>query len=721
MKEMNVKNGRAINKKYVRNLILMLLFFPISVFYLEMIVRLCTTGAPTVIEFINIFFFSFSFGAFISFILSLIKNRTVLRIIAVALIVLITIIICSQMIYFQIFRFYYSLDNASMAGQAVGDFGEIMWKTIGSNIGYILILAIPAILMSVFNKVLSNYPTRRIPPILNYFCVAVMALAFICGSVSVATDNGEYGSLYYYRYVDSTESAGKFGILTSMRLELQAKIFGKFEENVDIKQGMNDIYNPFETDGNDTTNPDVTDPDGTTEPPAPPIVYGDNVMENLDFSKTSGKIGELNKYFSSLTPTKKNEYTGMFEGYNLIFLSLEGFSHHVIDPNLTPTLYMMANEGFVFENFYNSVWGGSTSTGEYANLTGNFYNSTACMQTLLPKTYQPFTLGNQFKKLGYTTKAYHAWTHTYYNRDESHPVLGYEWIAYNRNNVKGYSGLEDFTFEDGTKMKFPWVPSDHDTARITVNDFVDKEPFHVYYMTISGHTEYNWTGNAMCKKHKAFINSYCQQYGLNYSDKVKAYLACQYEVELMLTELVDRLREAGVLDRTVFAMGADHYPYGLWDDNNGAYLAELYGIPADDISSNFELYRNAFIIWNSAMEEPIHVDTPCSAIDILPTLSNLFGLEYDSRLMAGTDVLSDIEPVVIVNFDNKKGSWNWITKYGSYTTSDKKFTLAQGFTATDAEIEAYVKSVNQLVSAKRKYSFYVIENDYYAYVFGKKE
>ncbi len=715
MKETIVKNGRATSKKYLRNLILMLLFFPIAVFYLEMVVRLRTIGAPTKTELANIFFFSFSFGAFISFVLSFIKNRTALRITAIVLTVVLALILGSQMIYFEIFRVYYSLESTSMAGEAMTDFSTVMWDTIAKNFFYVILLCVPTVLMSVFNGVLLNYPLKRIPPILNYFCAAVMALSFILGSVSVAKDNGDYGSLYYYKYHDPTESANKLGILTSTRLALQAYFFGELEEKVVIESGMDDIHNPFESEG-DTTNPDQTGPGGTTEPPEPPIVYGDNIMENLDFSKTGGKIGELNKYFTSLTPSKKNQYTGMFEGYNLIFLTLEGFSHHVINPNLTPTLYMMANEGFVFENFYNGTWGGSTSTGEYANLTGNFYNSTKCMTDYIGDTYQPFALGNQFKKLGYTTKAYHAWTYTYYNRNKSHPSLGYEWIGYNRNNVKGYSGIETFTDKDGNKMKFPWVPSDHDTAKVTVSDFIDKEPFHVYYMTISGHTNYNWSGNNMCKKHRAFINSYCQQYGLDYSEEVKAYLACQYEVELMLAELVNNLRDAGILDRTVFAMGADHYPYGL----SNASLSELYGIPQSGMNGNFELYRNAFIIWNSAMEEPIHIDTPCSAIDILPTLSNLFGLEYDSRLMAGTDVLSGDEPIVIINFDEGAGSWNWITRYGSYKTSSKKFTPAEGFTATEDEISEYVKSVNQLVSAKRKYSFYVIENDYYAYVFGKK-
>ena len=721
-KLMNSKARNANTKEYLRNLIAMLLFFPITVFYLEMVVRISTIGWPTGVELANIFFFSFSFGAFISFVLSLIKNRTALRITAIVLTVVLALILGSQMIYFQIFRFYYSLESTSMAGEAMTDFGKVMWSTIGNNLFYILLLTVPTVLMAMFSGRMSYYPMKKIPPILNYFCLSVMALSFILGSVSVSFDAGDYGSLYYYKYHDPTESAGKLGILTSFRLDLQAYLFGELEEKVEIESGMNNVE--LGTNGGTTNLGTTTEPGGTTEAPEPPKEYGYNIIETLDFSKTGGKIGELNKYFTSLTPSKQNEYTGMFEGYNLIFLTLEGFSHHVIDPNLTPTLYMMANEGFVFENFYNSAWGGSTSTGEYANLTGNFYNSTSCMQTLLPDTYQPFALGNQFKALGYTTKAYHAWTHGYYNRDESHPVLGYDWIAYNnpksKHYDKNYTGIEALKASDGTGMKFPWVPSDYDTARVTVNDFIDKEPFHVYYMTISGHTEYNWTGNSMCKKHKAFINSYCQQYGLNYSEKVKAYLACQYEVELMLTELVNNLRDAGILDRTVFAMAADHYPYGMWVDGDGSYLAELYGIPESNISSNFELYRNAFIIWNSAMEEPIHVDTPCSAIDILPTLSNLFGLEYDSRLMAGTDVFSDIEPVVIINFDNKAGSWNWITRYGSYKTSTKTFAPAEGVTATDAEIEAYVKSVNQLVSAKRKYTFYVIENDYYSYVFGKK-
>lgn len=717
-----VNEGRAA--EYRRNLISLLLFFPITIFYLELVVRFCTIGAPGFSQIMNIFMFSFSLGAVISAVLTLIKNRTAIRITAIVLCLVLTIILGSQMIYFKIFTVYYSLDSLGMAGEAMTDFASVMFSTIGSNIFNIILLAMPFVFICVFNKRVTFFPVKRLPPILTYFCVSVMALTFILGSVFVCSDKSYLGSLHYYKYLDTTETPKQVGLLTSMRLSIQSSLFGKFEETIDFDDLNPPASNPFESQTKpdvpnppDTSTDDPDNPESTQKPPEPPKVYGDNIIEGLDFSKTSGDIGDLNKYFSSLTPTKQNQYTGMFEGYNLIFLTLEGFSGKVINPNLTPTLYKMANNGFVFENFYNGTWGGSTSTGEYANLTGNFYNSTKCMTNYLSKTYQPFALGNQFKSLGYTTKAYHAWTHTYYNRHLSHPSIGYEWIAYNKNNVAGYSGLENFKDKDGNGMKFPWVPSDYDTARITVDDFIDKEPFHVYYMTISGHTNYNWSGNAMCKKHKADIKAYCQEYDLNYSEEVQAYLACQLEVELMLTELVERLDEVGKLDRTVFVMGTDHYPYGL----SKASLAELYGIPENNINGNFELYRNTLIIWNSAMEKPVYVDTPCSAIDILPTVSNLFGLKYDSRLMMGTDILSGTDPVVIVNFDGGKGSWNWITRYGTYNTSQKKFNVAEGFTATESEIESYIKTMNSVVAAKRKYSFKLLEKDYYSYVFGKKK
>ena len=85
-------------------------------------------------------------------------------------------------------------------------------------------------------------------------------------------------------------------------------------------------------------------------------------------------------------------------------------------------------------------------------------------------------------------------------------------------------------------------------------------------------------------------------------------------------------------DKTVIVLTNDHYPYGLTIDQ----FSELAGYEVDE---TFEKFRNSFICYIPNIE-PIEVDTYCSTVDILPTLLNLFGLNYDSRLLAGRDILS---------------------------------------------------------------------------------
>src|SRR5699024_2243938 len=116
--------------------------------------------------------------------------------------------------------------------------------------------------------------------------------------------------------------------------------------------------------------------DGSTPgvPDEPELDTSPNVMD-VDLAAVAAgtdneEIQWLANYFNSVTPTRKNEYTGMFEGYNVIFFTLEGFSGYAIDPELTPTLYKLTHEGFVFNNFYTPLHFTSTSGGECQNLLG---------------------------------------------------------------------------------------------------------------------------------------------------------------------------------------------------------------------------------------------------------------------------------------------------------------------------------------------------------------
>ncbi|HBT65484.1 MAG TPA: sulfatase, partial [Ruminococcaceae bacterium] len=176
--------------------------------------------------------------------------------------------------------------------------------------------------------------------------------------------------------------------------------------------------------------------------------------------------------------------------------------------------------------------------------------------------------------------------------------------------------------------------------------------FHVYYMTVSGHLNYTFTGNYIAYKNKELVDH------LPNSDAAKAYLACNIELDRALELLIQRLEAAGVAENTVIAMSADHYPYGL----TNRQISELAG---HEVEENFELYKSSFILWKKGMK-PVTIEKPCSSLDIIPTLSNLFGLEFDSRLLMGRDILSDAPPLVI--FSNR----SWITDKARYNAPKNK-------------------------------------------------
>lgn len=664
------------NKNNVKRLSF-LWFWPAVILYMELIMRVFIYQSSFFgMGLIYTILFSFTAGMILT-VLCTIFTHKINRRITITLLSVIFVLFGFHYVCRLQFKTFFTL--SSFGVEEAGNVTEF-WKealiAILKSLPVLILLALPLIAFVVFGKkhmlVKRTLPSFKIISLLGVIVVHLFCYLIIMLHSGVGSD-----SYYYTSALDSNEAVKRFGMVTTMRKDIQQLIFGIPEATAEHPVD-DDVLNE--------------------ESSVPEIVYTNNVMD-IDFdsliaNESNKTIKDMHQYFSTVTPTKQNEYTGMFKDKNLIFLTLEGFCPEFITPELTPTLYKMSTEGFVFENYYNSLWGGSTASGEYSNITGNFYNTASCLRES-GSTYQPFALGNQFKKIGYSTYAYHNNTYDYYSRDKSHPNFGYSYKAIGN----GLTGLTSC-----------WPRSDLEmaTQSINVDNWISDTPFHIYYMTVSGHCNYTWNGNQMSTRHRDITD------GMSYSENVKAYIACNYEVELMLTELVSQLEQRDILDDTVFVMTCDHYPYAL-DDNE---LAELYGLPKNNIRDNFELYRNGLIIWSSSMESPIKVTKPCSSIDILPTVSNLFGLEYDSRLMMGKDILSDSEGLVILNCLTS-GSWSWITDKGSYCSWTKKFTLNNEYAGqyTDEQIDSYVDYINKVVNAKHVYSLKILDKDYYSYVF----
>ena len=104
------------------------------------------------------------------------------------------------------------------------------------------------------------------------------------------------------------------------------------------------------------------------------------------------------------------------------------------------------------------------------------------------------------------------------------------------------------------------------------------------------------------------------------------------------------------------------------------------------------------------------VDEYCSTADILPTLLNLFGVDYDSRLLAGTDVLSNGVHMAVLS------DKSFLTKSFRYDAGTETVIPAdESIVISDEQLEAY----RLYVDNKFQMSSNIVNSDYYAHVFGK--
>lgn len=396
----------------------------------------------------------------------------------------------------------------------------------------------------------------------------------------------------------------------------------------------------------------------------------------------------LAEYIEGLVPTKTNAYTGMFEGYNLIYLTAEGFSTYAIDADLTPTLYKLANSGFVFTNYYVPLWQTSTSDGEYVNLTGLIPDGQFSM-TKSAENNMAYALPAFFNGEGCVNKAYHNNTLTYYDRHLSHPNLGYDFKASKLGDLdEAEWGDKIFYMENPGR----WPSSDLEMLQYTLPEYISEERFNVYYMTVSGHMYYSFTGNSMSSKNKDAVAN------LDMSENARAYIACHIELDKALEHMLVELEKAGKLENTVIVLSADHYPYAMTE----VQYEELAG---RDLSNNKDTYRNTLILWNAGMEESVMVTKPCCSVDVLPTLLNLFGFDYDSRMYAGRDILSDADGLVIFN------DRSFVTDTVIYDRKEKTTTWRKEL--TEEEKENYLSAIKQEVKNRYNFSAYMLRQDYY--------
>lgn len=626
------------------------------IFAMEMVLKGATQGFDFQnyfwMEILLIFLISCGVAAIPYFFRTVLKGKKARVFYAVSMVVL-GIGYGAQIVYNSVFGTYftaYSLLHGT--GQAF-EFFDVVLENLWDEIEYILLLmliAIPAIIYvckgkTSIEKGSKGYTKKTIALI----CVLVVIVSVATSYIILSTENYDPKSPYQKVYVigELKSSVECLGFVGGVSIDSWRAVFG-------FKPKLQEEENFVE------------------------IEKDDNIIESLDFKAMADAeddeiIKNMHIYFGAQEPTKENDYTGIFKGKNLVFVTAEAFSDIAIDPVYTPTLYKFASEGYKFTNFYNPIWGTSTLDGEYVNMQGLIPKPGVWSMRESSENYLPFTLGNQLSNIGYNTKAFHNHSVYFYNRDISHPNLGYDFKGQDRE----YSFTEtwpesDLEMIDQTTWEF-----------LTPNEKGEIEPFHTYYLTVSGHLAYNFYGNHMAMKNEALVND------MELSDACKAYMATQIELDKALELLLYRLGEAGALENTVIAVVGDHYPYGL----SAEQIGEFKGKPLDE---EYELYKSTFLLWTPGMNGE-KIDKICSNMDVLPTMLNLFGLDYDSRLLMGKDIFSDSEGLVV--FKDK----NWISDKGTRSQLEEHAL-------------EYVKQIDKKVSNMFNYSALILDRDYYSII-----
>ena len=682
------------------------LFYPLALIYLEVVFKIAVFKTLFNAGFIYILLFSIPAGLLL-YILSTFSKRKINRIISVVLTAGVTLVYLVQIIYYHVFTTFFALFSLNGANQVLQFWREI-FMAIGKNIIPIIFLLLPlGFLITFGNKLIPS--DKTVWSFKGIIAGITLSIQVISTFAVFCDDSGELNTRFLYSEAIIPDlSVDRLGLLTTTRLDIKHLLFG-FDASGEQSTDDNNTYNNEEyvqayagedtkeytgeyskeniRNAKDETNLSLPDKAGKdiikpdVNPAEEKTVLEANIL-SIDFDKliaeeSDPQIKAMHKYFKNVKPTNKNEYTGMFKGKNLIFITAEGFSPYAVNKDLTPTLYKMSQEGFQFTDFYTPIWGVSTSDGEFVACNSLVPKSGVWSFYVSGKNYMPFCLGNQLKKLGYGTKAYHNHSYTYYHRDVSHPNMGYDFKAVG----------------NGLNIKKTWPESDVEMIEKTTDEYLGTEPFHTYYMTVSGHLQYTFGGNAMAAKNKAFVKD------LPYSEPVKAYLACQIEFDRAMGELITRLEKVGKAEDTLIAISPDHYPYGLT-------FEEIEELAGHKIEENFELYKGVFLLWSKGMT-PVKVNKPCSSMDILPTLSNLLGVEYDSRLFMGRDIFSDAAPLVV--FSN----WSWLTDKACYNSKQRKLIPVDGQIDT-LLLKDYKSEISKQVSNKFAYSTKILDKNYYS-------
>ena len=676
---------KLYNNKVIKNF----LYLTSSLFISELILKLIMNIPILDWSLLRIFMGIIIISSIISILLSFTKRKTSNIVIAIILLVLNILYVAQAGFcnYFGTYMSFGSLTQVQAADGFVGDFINSL------KISYYFLL-VPSILFIIYlifiepridkkysildeltldtgKRLTKKERKRRKENIMKYNKVIKVSRISLIGTIVLGSII--YGSTLYLPFMQNklqivankelfnnpslpNITVSQFGILGYEVIDIKALIFGSSSAEREFTKQEEEVtdYSRF---------------------------IDDTAWISLNEEETDKDYRLLNNYYLSKSITPKNEYTGLLEGKNLIVIMIESGSNVLLNyPEYFPNIAKLYNEGWAWDNAFSPRNTCATGNNEMSTLTSLYSINNSCTANLYRDNTYYNALFNLFNYKGYKTSSYHDYTEYYYYRSIIHPNMG----------SGRYYNVYDLGIKLGTENK-PW-PNDVELIEKAVPYFINEDKFMVWMTTVSSHMSYNIssvTGDL-------YLDLFADE---DWSMPIKRYMSKLKIVDNAIGELISELEAAGKLDDTVITLFADHYPYAFGAD-------EFQEITKYDVSGNGDVDRTPFIIYNPSLT-PTKFDEYTSFINILPTLANLFNLDYDPRLYAGHDLFDSDYPNIVIFAD---GSWRSDIAY--YDASTSKLNYLGDETYTDEEIIA----INTKVKDDIDMSNLAIKKNYMEYL-----
>lgn len=414
--------------------------------------------------------------------------------------------------------------------------------------------------------------------------------------------------------------------------------------------------------------------------------YKDNTAwEKVIASEKAATYKTLNNYYISQTITDKNDYTGFFKNKNLIVISMESVNNLIINKDYFPNIYELYSEGWSYTNFYSPRTICGSGNSEFIAMTSLYTINNKCTINDYKNNKYDESIFSIFNNSQYNTYSFYNYNNKYYDRETVHKNMG----------VNKYYDAEALGIP--FKNTYGDWPSDIDLMREVLDEIEYDEKFMAWITTSTTSEPYN--------KSSKYGDLYLAEFAnTNYNIELKRYLSKLKVLDEAVGVLIKGLKDEGVLEDTVIVLYSNHTPYTLKANDLKTSLK--------DVSSYNEIDKTPFIIYNSITSSTERTEYT-SYINILPTLANLFDLNYDPRLYMGNDMFSKTYVNRIVFSD---GSWQDKKAFYDATTSKVEF-----FSPTDTYTDEEIKNINESIRNKFLISNLSIKTNYFNYLNTKLE